>query len=394
MHNRTPRIQETLRSQDLAALVCGRPVNVLACTGYWPVVGNSIGMVTAEGATGLLVPEDEEHLTRSLSLNAVRTFKAASLDQLNPITQAVQDPLRSLAAALNCDSGRFAHDAGACVEPTTYAATFHFGISLPLILESALKARQAVNLSIDLAKLRAVLTESELDNVRQACTAAGRGFEAAVEQIRSGMSEREIARLLLDCISSACDVPRAGAFAFCMSGPNSADAYRAYQMSGTRALQQTDVALLHTNSFLHGYWTDITRTYSIGQRERRATSVQKAVLQATQAALDAIRPGMRACEVDGAARRVMTAAGFREQFRHATGHGVGLAAIDHNAHPRIHPKSEEVLEPGMVFNVEPAAYFSGEFGVRQCNMVAVTETGCELLTPFHSTLDELNIRGG
>ena len=69
--------------------------------------------------------------------------------------------------------------------------------------------------------------------------------------------------------------------------------------------------------------------------------------------------------------------------------GVGFAAIDHNAPPRLHPKSPDVLEEGMVFNVEPAAYFPNECGMRHCDMVAVTSTGSQVLTPFHQTIEEL-----
>jgi Xaa-Pro aminopeptidase len=80
----------------------------------------------------------------------------------------------------------------------------------------------------------------------------------------------------------------------------------------------------------------------------------------------------------------MRSHGFESEFKHATGHGVGFAAIDHNAMPRIHPKSPDVLESGMVFNVEPAAYSESFGGSRHCDVVTVTRTGYELLTAFWS----------
>jgi Xaa-Pro dipeptidase len=95
--------------------------------------------------------------------------------------------------------------------------------------------------------------------------------------------------------------------------------------------------------------------------------------------------GVRANSVDCAARAVMTDAGFGQQFVHPLGHGVGFSAIDHREPPRIHPASSETLEEGMVFNVEPGACIDGWGGVRDCNMVAVTRDGCELLSPFQST---------
>jgi Xaa-Pro aminopeptidase len=76
---------------------------------------------------------------------------------------------------------------------------------------------------------------------------------------------------------------------------------------------------------------------------------------------------------------------------HGAGHGVGFAAIDHNAVPRIHPRSDDVLETGMVFNIEPASYVPAAYGMRHCEMVAISEEGAELLTPFFTDLEHLQI---
>jgi Xaa-Pro dipeptidase len=95
--------------------------------------------------------------------------------------------------------------------------------------------------------------------------------------------------------------------------------------------------------------------------------------------------------VDRAARDELDSRGLGRGFKHPTGHGVGFAAIDHNAIPRLHPRSEDRLEVGMVFNVEPAIYLEGTGGLRHCDMVSVTESGADLLTPFHDTLSELTL---
>jgi Xaa-Pro aminopeptidase len=114
-----------------------------------------------------------------------------------------------------------------------------------------------------------------------------------------------------------------------------------------------------------------------------------AVFEARQAALAAVRPGANASAVDRAARDVMRSHGFASNFKHPSGHGVGLAAIDHNAIPRLHPLSGDRIETGMVFNIEPAAYVDGFGGLRHCDMVAVTGSGAELITPCHCVFEEL-----
>ncbi|MCA1684981.1 MAG: M24 family metallopeptidase, partial [Planctomycetia bacterium] len=147
---------------------------------------------------------------------------------------------------------------------------------------------------------------------------------------------------------------------------------------------------VHCNSYADGYWVDVTRTYSLGEPAGRR-AIYEAVFAAREAALAAARPGVKASAVDRAARGVLEAAGFGPRFTHPTGHGVGFAAIDPDARPRIHPASDDLLEEGMVFNIEPAVYFEGDCGLRHCDVVALTAGGAEVLTPFQATIEELII---
>ena len=100
--------------------------------------------------------------------------------------------------------------------------------------------------------------------------------------------------------------------------------------------------------------------------------------EAQQAAIEAVRPGIPAGDVDGAARKVLRKAGLGRYFTHSTGHGVGLEI--HEA-PRVAGGQREILQPGMVITIEPGVYFPGKWGVRIEDMVAVTTGGCEVMTP-------------
>jgi Xaa-Pro aminopeptidase len=218
-----------------------------------------------------------------------------------------------------------------------------------------------------------------------------------VRPIEPGQREYRIAaefRRPLHDLDGATEVARAEGYAFCMSGPNSAQAHGAYARSRSRRVESGDFLLVHCNSCADGYWTDITRTYFLGEPGDTQIRMYRAVMAAREAAFAAIAPGVVASEVDRAAREVMEQMGFESGFKHPTGHGVGFAAIDHNAIPRIHPRSPDTLERGMVFNVEPAIYLESVGGLRHCDMVAVTESGMELLTPFHSEPAELILSGG
>jgi Xaa-Pro aminopeptidase len=115
----------------------------------------------------------------------------------------------------------------------------------------------------------------------------------------------------------------------------------------------------------------------------------EAILEASRAGIGAVRPGMNASEVDTAVRNVLSERGFGEQFKHGAGHGVGFSAIDHRAIPRLKPNSPDTLESGMIFNIEPGIYFEDYGGIRQCDMVLVTQAGAEVLTPFHDMIGSL-----
>jgi Xaa-Pro aminopeptidase len=232
-----------------------------------------------------------------------------------------------------------------------------------------------------------------LDRLRRSCRIAALAFDKGRIRLKAGLLETEAAAnfrrpLFTDGVAFE-DASRADGYVFCMAGEHSAEAFGAYARSRASTIRTGDLVLTHCNSHADGYWTDITRTWCMGQPSHRQQQIYEAIFEARQAAMAAIRPGVEVRNVDRAARDVMRAHGFAENFKHPTGHGVGFAAIDHNARPRLHPASEDRLESGMVFNVEPAAYFDGFGGVRHCDMVAVTPRGCEVLTPFHCIPEDL-----
>lgn len=226
------------------------------------------------------------------------------------------------------------------------------------------------------------------------CGVAQQAFDFGRRHLHSGMSETEAAALVRGSLSIAGTghegIGRGDGFAWCMSGPNSFHAKTAYARSRARQINPGEFVLMHCNSYADGYWTDITRTYVIGELDQRQRQMYGAVFAAREAAFAAIVPGVAASQVDRAAREVLQSRGFgQKEFPHPTGHGVGFASISANARPRIHPKSEEILEPGMVFNIEPAVYVEGLGGIRHCDLVAVTSNGMDLLTDFHSAPADL-----
>jgi len=394
---RVARIRTALRENQWDVLVCALPMNVLLVSGYWPVIGTGVAVASSDGKISLWVPEDEEDLAQRGWADEIQTFKAGSLEDLTTTVEAIRCPLRTLSQGLSAKPVRIGFEALETSEPASYAAMHLYGGTMRTLIEETFSVLGVAPADEALDYLRARKTAFEIEKIRTACRIAERALQRGFEQIKTGASEVEIAATFRQPLSASLvdfpEVSRADGFAWCMSGANSALASAAYARSRPKRVAPGDLVLVHMNSYADGYWTDITRTYSIGKPDERRQAMYDAVFAAREAAFDAIHPGAKAADVDTAARDVLKTRGFGPHFKHSTGHGVGFSAIRANAKPCLHPKSDETLEIGMVFNIEPAIYFEGYGGLRHCDMATVTEAGAELLTPFQCDAGELVVNG-
>ena len=137
---------------------------------------------------------------------------------------------------------------------------------------------------------------------------------------------------------------------------------------------------------LGGYCSDMTRTIHMGRAPSWSREIYRVVREAQEQAIASVQPGVKAGEVDSAARKVLRKAGLGRYFTHSTGHGLGLEIHEP---PRLGKDQAEVLEPGMVVTIEPGVYVAGRGGVRIEDVVVVTRRGCEVLTPTTKELIEL-----
>ena len=132
-----------------------------------------------------------------------------------------------------------------------------------------------------------------------------------------------------------------------------------------------------------GYGSDTTRTVHVGEPTDEEHEVYEIVRQAQQAAFEAVRPGVACQEIDRAARKVISDAGYGEYFIHRVGHGIGMTTHEP---PYMIEGETRPIEPGMCFSIEPGIYLPGRFGVRIEDIVAVTEDGGRRLNNTHREL--------
>ena len=223
------------------------------------------------------------------------------------------------------------------------------------------------------ARLREVKDAEEIEAMRRAASFGCELFAGVLERIGAGVTEAEVAWELEGAAR------RGGAEAMSFetivaSGERSA---LPHGRATGKKLPRRGFVTLDFGVVLGGYCSDMTRTVHVGRATPRERAAYGAVLEAQEAAVAAVAPGVSCAAVDEAARSVLKRAKLGKWFSHSTGHGVGLEIHEG---PRLGAKMEQVLEAGMVVTIEPGVYLPGEFGVRIEDTVLVTERGGEVLT--------------
>ncbi len=228
---------------------------------------------------------------------------------------------------------------------------------------------------------RMVKSAAELDLLRRANQATKAALRAAAAHAEAGMSEDDL-RELVEGAQEAAGLR--SIWALVLFGPNAAFPHGNDER---RHLADGDLILVDTGGDLHGYQSDITRTWASGAVSADQRRAFDTVLRAQEAAMALIRPGARCSDVSAAARRVIAAAGFGaayERFTHRLGHGIGLEGHEHPYLVRGNPIR---LEPGMTMSNEPGIYIPGRFPIRIEDIVAVTTSGAEVFGPRVRSLD-------
>jgi Xaa-Pro aminopeptidase len=228
-------------------------------------------------------------------------------------------------------------------------------------------------------RARMVKDREEIRRIRAAIELGARLFQTARRKIRPGVKEVEVAAAM------EYQARRSGAEGMSFStiiGAGKRSAVVHGRASESR-IPRRGFVVCDFGVILAGYCSDRTRTVHVGRPASDARRMYQAVLDAQQGAIAQVRSGVTADSVDDAARRILGKHGLARYFSHSTGHGLGLEI--HEA-PRLATGQTQVLQPGMVITIEPGAYIPGKQGVRIEDVVVVTPTGCEVLTPADKEL--------
>ena len=258
--------------------------------------------------------------------------------------------------------------------PSTIGVNLDAPAELVLGLQD-LFPRTKVKLATDvLARVRAIKSEAELEVMRTACLLADQVFEESLTVVNPELTETELADWIVKRMKELGAIDESFDTAIFPMG--AAEPRAAKERLSKRKIGDKTSVSYDFGAALAGYCSDFGRTIHIGKPSDRFRRAYEAVTGSQAAGAAAMRPGVRACDVDAAARQVIVDAGFGEHFRHRLGHAIGK---DVHEPPYLDVVDTTALERNMTFTIEPSVFITGEFGVRIEDIYVVTGSGGERL---------------
>jgi len=242
-----------------------------------------------------------------------------------------------------------------------------------LKLSKALKVVRLKALGKMVWELRKVKDETELKHMRKAAELTSVGVKTALETVRPGLREYEIAAEMEYAMR------RLGSDGAAFDTIVASGVRSAFPHGGCtdRKIRKGDLAVIDVGAKYSHYRADMTRTMTVGKPSPKQRRIHETVKKAQEKAFQSIKAGVRACDVDKAARKLIGKEGYGEFFVHGLGHGIGLEVHEP---PSLNPENKEALKAGNVVTMEPGVYVVDFGGVRIEDTVLVLEDGAERLT--------------
>ncbi len=209
----------------------------------------------------------------------------------------------------------------------------------------------------ELGKVRAIKSKEEIELIKKACEITDEVFSEVISEIKEGMTELEVSALL------QYHALKKGASGMSFE-PIVVSGERGAMPHGrptTKKLKKNEAITIDFGVVYQGYQSDMTRTISIGKPPKIIQEIYDVVLKAQLSAIESIKEGMKASDIDKVARQIIEEHGFGDYFNHGLGHGIGLGDGEV---PTLNQRSDDILTEGMVMSCEPGIYIPDVGGVR------------------------------
>lgn len=248
-----------------------------------------------------------------------------------------------------------------------------------LRLQGLKKGCAFINGSPIVDEARSLKDQEEKELMRESSQVNDAVMDKIIKGIDKSRTEKEIAEGLLGIYREN------GAEAYSFDpiiayGKNAADPHHE---SDSSILMEGDSIIIDIGCKKNSYCSDMTRTVFYKKASEKARDVYNTVLEANMRAINTVKPGVRFCDIDGAAREYIESKGYGMYFTHRTGHSIG---VDDHEYGDVSSVNTDEVKEGMIFSIEPGIYIQGEVGVRIEDLVLVTEDGCEVLNKYNKEL--------
>jgi Xaa-Pro dipeptidase len=383
--SRAEQVRSFLKQNNLQAWIAWRPDELLMLAGYFPFWGASLLIYLADADPILFVPqlEPRDQIPANLRLLEYPWGDLKCSDPYAELTAAIGKAF----ATENIQRARV----GMLPAAARISLPIQAGEQIPIPENFAAQLSPVASTpnhtcQVAFADLYLRKTSAEATALRRANRVAIIGLQAFHENLHLGTREAEVAAAVESAIYRQIGddgIFHARGWAMVQSGPNSADAGRFNRSTGRR-LENGDLVVIELATCVNGYWSDLTRTAPVGLPGSEVDELFEIVRDAQQLAVNAIKPGASAADIDSLARNKIAAHKLGAFFTHHTGHHVGFRY--HDPGFLIAPGFQNKLEPGMVITLEPGAYVPQRgAGARVEDDVLVTDAGHEVLSAAQRT---------
>ncbi|MDN6162480.1 MAG: Xaa-Pro peptidase family protein [Atopostipes sp.] len=246
-------------------------------------------------------------------------------------------------------------------------------------LEKYLGSEKSKDITSFVEQMRLIKSEDEIEKMLLAGELADEALKIGRNLLTKGISEQEVAATI-DMEMKKRGVSGMSFSTLVLFGDHAASPHGT---PGERQLKENELVLFDLGVLIDGYASDVTRMVVLGEATEREKELYSIVLDAKETAQAAVKPGIRAGDLDKIARDIIKEAGYGEYFTHRLGHGIGKTAHEY---PSIHDANDIILEEGMCFSIEPGIYIENDLGIRFEDCVYVTEDSC---VPFTKTGNKL-----
>ena len=344
MNKRAQAFLDKMQEKELDGIIINNLKNVYYLTGFW----GSNGTVFISRDRQVLVTDARYIIAAKQEVTGFEIF--AERDELATIAKIAKDMGLSRIG----------------FEDEISVSYYHR-------MQTAFEGLELVPQTQFVEALRMIKDETEIATIRKACSISDQAFHDALEFIKPGKTEIEIANFL-DFRMRELGAAGLSFDTILASGINSSKPH-AHPMH--KPVELGEAITMDFGCLYEHYVSDMTRTIYLGHVSDEQAEIYNTVLKANQALIDQAKDGLGFRDFDKIPRDIIVEAGYGEYFTHGIGHGIGL---DIHEEPYFNQTSKEVIKTGMVLTDEPGIYIEGKYGVRIEDDILITDTGCELLT--------------